>query len=254
MGAAKGNWWRLKNSLWIILGFVMFLNWTAFIYIGVKAKSRRWFILGWVYFAFVALPFFKTSDFFVSIYLLSWMICLVHAFVVKGKFLNKLEQLNDPSEHKKPEIDAAKAEEINPFAAEAVMISDGFQKVQELKKLSEQIKEQKLKAKLTGIISQGNKILRELEQSPVEVRKAKQFLNYYLDTTLNIVTKYIKLNSQQAANEEFIHVLNQFDKALDSIKIAFEKQMEMLLEDDLFDLAADISVLDKLVKSDVNSH
>ena len=41
--------WGLINSWWLILPFTIYLNWLAFLYVGVTAKHRKWILYGVLY-------------------------------------------------------------------------------------------------------------------------------------------------------------------------------------------------------------
>ena len=48
---AKGRDWEFLHSLWIGWTFTLGLfNWIAFIYIGIRAKQRKWILWGVLYF------------------------------------------------------------------------------------------------------------------------------------------------------------------------------------------------------------
>lgn len=105
--------WELLHSLWIILTFTYFTNWLAFIYVGLRTRNRRWSLYGVIY----LLPFI-ISQFVVGLYdnsavtvgkeviisnpvtdvmgyifMIAWLISIVHAFYIRKEYLLRLESV-----------------------------------------------------------------------------------------------------------------------------------------------------------------
>jgi hypothetical protein len=88
----KGAAWKVIQSWWILLTFTPFINWMAFLYIGFRAQRRRWVYWGLAYLA-AFIPFAVTSknDYFVGLYIITWLVGMVHGLVVLREFLLRLE-------------------------------------------------------------------------------------------------------------------------------------------------------------------
>lgn len=100
---AKGRRWELLHSLWIGWTFTLgFFNWIAFVYVGLRARRRQWIFWG----AFYSVPFVVgmatpvteedsgwTGSLWVSVLLITWLISIVHAFVIRKEYLLCLEAL-----------------------------------------------------------------------------------------------------------------------------------------------------------------
>ena len=83
----------------------MWLNWTAFVYAGLRARHRRWVMWGVAYLAVsatslaligVAPDEHWLQDAGALIGLFSWGVSLVHALAVRRDFLDRVEALDDP--------------------------------------------------------------------------------------------------------------------------------------------------------------
>jgi DNA uptake protein ComE-like DNA-binding protein len=109
---SKGKRWELLHSLW--LGWVIFsfglLSWAAFLYIGIRAKQRKWVLWGLAYVAVgivlaIALPD-TTTNTFVSFVV--WLIAIVHVFQARREYLVRLEVLQSsgvaPNTAQRPKI------------------------------------------------------------------------------------------------------------------------------------------------------
>lgn len=95
---------RLAASWWVALTFVPlgFLSFGAFLYTGIRARHRGWAIAGIVY-AFVLYAGFLltvsteddsvVSNVGITLVLLGWGVSLVHAFAIRGRYLERMELL-----------------------------------------------------------------------------------------------------------------------------------------------------------------
>ncbi len=105
--------WELLHSLWIILTFTYFTNWLAFIYVGLRTRNRRWSLYGVIYlFPFIISQFVvglydnsavtvgkdvvisnPATDVMGYIFMIAWLISIVHAFYIRKEYLLRLESL-----------------------------------------------------------------------------------------------------------------------------------------------------------------
>lgn len=88
----------------------MWLNWTAFVYAGARARNPRWLLWAGVYAVASAtsVAFLFVGDagdpvdtweeqFGVWFGLFSWGVSFVHALAIRGEFLERLEVMDDPA-------------------------------------------------------------------------------------------------------------------------------------------------------------
>ena len=96
---------KIVHSLWIIFTFIFFLNGIGFIYIGLKVNEIKWVISGIIYeipwilcFIFVDAPD-STFDIVAGISFLLMIISIIHAFLIRSKYLRKLESMQNRENH-----------------------------------------------------------------------------------------------------------------------------------------------------------
>ena len=128
------------------------------------------------------------------------------------------------------------------------IIKDGMKKLSEIRQQSIHIKKNVVAFKIKDICKVGVEIFDVLKKNPNDARRAKQFINYYLDATVNIVKKYVELSRRKDQTEEVRNSLSEVENTLDSIKETYEKQLANLYEDDLLDLNTEISLLKRTMK------
>lgn len=126
--------------------------------------------------------------------------------------------------------------------AHAEAVKDGKTKLGAMLKLQGQLEDGTTKKKLGELCVATKKILAELERDPDDLPRAKQFLNYYLPTTIAIVEKYQKLTASGAGStvQESMRKIND---TLGSLVLAYEKQLTMLLSNDVMDLDTELQLL-----------
>jgi hypothetical protein len=103
-----------------------FLSFGAFLYTGIKARHRPWVIAGVVYAVVLYAGFLLTvssadesvaSNVGVTLVLLGWGVSLVHAFAIRGRFLERMEML-ESGEYDRAEDRLDEREEARRLARE----------------------------------------------------------------------------------------------------------------------------------------
>ena len=127
----------------------------------------------------------------------------------------------------------------------ATTMKEGNEKIRILGEYAQKIKDPTVSARIYRIIEIIKKIFENFKKDPKDIRSARQFLSYYLDTCIKIVRKYIDLSSQNVSSPEIAATLTRAENMLDSIEKAFEKQQARLLRDDVMDLDVEIETLER---------
>ena len=69
-----------------------------------------------------------------------------------------------------------------------------------------------------------------------------------MDSTLKIVDKYIDLSARGIKSADLVQSLAKVEELLDTIYHAFEKQLEILVKDDVMDLDTELKLLESTIK------
>jgi 5-bromo-4-chloroindolyl phosphate hydrolysis protein len=135
----------------------------------------------------------------------------------------------------------------NPVTTEDLnrTLRDGDEKIQLLQSYSTKLTDPKVREKLTDITEIVRDIYGNFKRDPKNIKYARQFLSYYLDTTIKIVKKYSDLAAQDIDTPEIRETLTRAENMLATIERAFEKQKAKLLTDDVMDLDVEIEMLEK---------
>lgn len=113
-----------------------------------------------------------------------------------------------------------------------------------IEQASRDIGQPELEARLRRIVELASAILTRLEQDPRNLRRARKFLNVYLDGVKSVVEGYAKTHGQVVAPE----LDTRFRHALITVEDAFREQQQTLLDRDVDDLDVQIEVLTQQLK------
>jgi len=108
-----------------------------------------------------------------------------------------------------------------------------------IEQASRDISQRELDERLRRIAALAREILRRLEEDPRDLRRARKFLNVYLDGVQHVVEGYAKTHGRAATPE----LDARFRHALVTVEDAFREQQQVLLERDIEDLDVQIEVL-----------
>jgi hypothetical protein len=96
-----------------------------------------------------------------------------------------------------------------------------------------------LRQKLRDVVAAASKVLRLIEDDPRDLRRARKFLNVYLDGAKTVSENFADTSAKAPAPE----LEAKFRAVLDDLQKTCEEQYAKLLENDTLDLDAQIEVL-----------
>ena len=192
------------------------------------------------------------------------ILSLVAYGVLKIFFPDKVEQ-----EEKTPAPDAAKKEQKQqppqtppqPEESEKsrsttgnaeldAILKQGAQSVAEIQSLNDEIPDFKLSAQIKQIEILTEKIFAYVSEHPQDVRQIRQFLNYYLPTTIKLLKQYVVLQDQGMRMGNIDDGMKKIEDMLDKIIVAFQRQLDSLFESSVVDITADIQVMEQMMQSE----
>jgi hypothetical protein len=130
----------------------------------------------------------------------------------------------------------------------AAALAEGRRKLGEIKAAGARIEAPKAKETVVAISATIEKILAEIKRDPDDLKRARQFLSYYLDATITILQKYLSLSAQNLPDEEIRASLARAESVLGTLDAAYSKQLAHLLTNDVMDLDAELSLLEKTIR------
>jgi hypothetical protein len=249
-------WWR--HSLWIAWTFTAgFFNWLGFVYVGVRARHAAWVLEGFAYLTPLLLtiaswgtPLFRG---FVILQLVTSAASVAHALYVRP--LYRAIMFGDaprralPAPPQPPSLTAAIERPALPRGldeAAAGQLGAAHAQVENILRAADGIGKREVRDKVVRLCRTADEILDELGQKPRKLSAARSFLTYYLDAAARIVQGYASLCAR-ASGTEVNRALRRAEDSLDSVQQAFDRQLAAVLEDRVFDLEAEIELLERTV-------
>ena len=117
-----------------------------------------------------------------------------------------------------------------------------------IEKAAQTANDEAIRAGAGKLEATGSAIIAYLEKNPAMVSNARRFLDYYLDTGVAILNKYMDLCKNNAPEAELSKITEQTRQAVDVLNKAFELQYTKLLEGEVMDIEGDIELLKKTLK------
>lgn len=145
---------------------------------------------------------------------------------------------------------------IGGIDVEKIQGGEGLQKLLEearkdLKQISRAAREiTNIKAKedAEALETGGRRILSYLEENPEKISMARRFFTYYLDTAAGLLERYTQLQETGLRTPEVTEALRKTAGTFPVLNEVFEKQFTRLMEGELMDVEAEISLLENTLK------
>ncbi len=128
-------------------------------------------------------------------------------------------------------------------------IKQGRAATARIRQLNERIPGEKLTATLTGIAQTSARILARLEEDQSLLGRCRQFLDYYLPTTVKLLEQYVRLQDQGQRSGNIDAAMDRIETMLDKIRDAFSRQLDSLFESEMVDVTAEIAVMEQLLQN-----
>ena len=140
----------------------------------------------------------------------------------------------------------AKAEQEQP--AQAAPAPEGYAAIlAQIRDLNDRIADEHLSAQMDRMEQVAGRIFRLIEEDENKRAAAGTFLSYYLPTTLKLLRSYDELSRQGVSGQNITGTMEKVEGMMDTIVLAFEKQLDGLFGDQAMDISTDITVLDNMM-------
>lgn len=150
-----------------------------------------------------------------------------------------------PETEPKPEPEPEPKPARNP-ELEAVL-RRGRESVRRIQELNDAIPDYRMSAKLKQIEILTSSILSQVEKKPDKLRAVRQFMDYYLPTTIKLLEQYVSLQEVGLPGENITTGMERIEAMLDKVIVAFQKQLDGLFARDVVDITADIQVMEQMM-------
>lgn len=148
---------------------------------------------------------------------------------------------------KRPPIEISETSGLDQAGIDRV-IKEGQAKVDRLHELAKATAGAESKEKVERLAGIAREIIDDLKEQPGDIKRARQFLNYYLDTTIRILERYTDISNKNVKSSEAAASLRKVESMLDGVQAVFEKQLAGLMQDDILDLDTELTLLQNTLK------
>ena len=160
------------------------------------------------------------------------------------------EQPQPKQAEKKPEPQPEpEPEEKLPPELQSV-IYQGKRAIADIRRLNDEIPDERISAQIDLIERLTAQIFDCVRKNPKKLSQLRQFLNYYLPTTIKLMEQYVTLQNQSLKTENITEGMQKIEDLLDKVIIAFQRQLDALFEADVVDITADIRVMEQMMASE----
>jgi len=139
-----------------------------------------------------------------------------------------------------------KLKDFGDISSELVLqtLTETRAKIDTIKKEANQIEDRPLYNKIDAAIQKSNTILDALVDDPKDIRVARKFLVVYLDGVADVVGSYNAVEEEHINQETRTRLL----ELMDDVEKRFQKELERLKANNLFDLDVNIDTLKEQIK------
>lgn len=129
------------------------------------------------------------------------------------------------------------------------MMEEGERAIAKIRALNDAIADETLSRRIDELEDLTNRIFESVQRDPSKLPQIRRFMNYYLPTTLKLLEQYSVLQHQNLAQGNVADALKKIEGMMQTIVLAFSKQLDTLYQKDVMDITAEIQVLEQMMKS-----
>lgn len=146
---------------------------------------------------------------------------------------------------KKPEEPPVKKSSGN--AEVDKVVEEGTDYLRRLRKADENIEDEEISDAIVRMEEISFRIFAYICDNPKKVGQIRKFMNYYLPTTLKLLESYDRMSRQDVEGENITQSMEEIERIMHTIVLAFEKQLDALFQDEAMDISTDITVLEGMM-------
>ena len=129
-------------------------------------------------------------------------------------------------------------------------LAEGDEKVRGLEAQLTHVKDESVASPVRRIVTGANAIYSDIRKEPKNIKQARKFITYYMDTAGYLVSRYIEISQDKSYVENGDALIQKVAGTLNNLADAFVKMKSKLMQNDLFELETEIKVLEQTIKSE----
>lgn len=129
-------------------------------------------------------------------------------------------------------------------------IEEGRAQLDRLKSYNDLLPDPAISEKLDRMVRAGSTIFTALEENPQRASEVRRFMNYFLPTAERLVASYVSFHQSPVKGENVLSAMKSVEKSLGMAADAFEKQCDSLYRNESYNIEAEVSVMETLLKGE----
>jgi len=130
------------------------------------------------------------------------------------------------------------------------LVEKGQEMLAQIRKENDLIPDAELSMQMNQLENVANRIFHTVAEQPAKAPQIRRFMDYYLPTTLKMLSGYRKMDERQLNGKSAQDTRAQVREAMDTVLKAFDKQLDALYQDDMLDISTDIDVMETMLRQD----
>lgn len=123
------------------------------------------------------------------------------------------------------------------------LLTNAMDYVGQLNELSLAITSPKMTAPVGELLNISRQIFIFVEKHPEKIRQIRQFMNYYLPTTIKLLTSYNDFSRQTSKGDNVKEAITKIEDSMEGIVETFKRELDNLYRDKATDISVDIDVM-----------
>jgi len=119
--------------------------------------------------------------------------------------------------------------------------------LEELQRLDRAITNPQIDATVQRMVGTAREILSYVGEHPEKLRQIRQFLGYYLPTTVKLLDTYDDFSRQEVKGDNIRQSMVKIEGMMTDIDMAFQKELDNLYLDKAIDISTDIDVMQAML-------
>ena len=130
------------------------------------------------------------------------------------------------------------------------LVEKGQEMLAEIRKENDLIPDAQLTDQMNQLDKVSNQIFHTVAEHPEKAPQIRRFMDYYLPTTLKMLTGYRKMDEREVKGANANETRAQIRDAMNTVLKAFDKQLDALYQDEMLDISTDIDVMETMLRQD----
>lgn len=183
-------------------------------------------------------------------YIMAALASLVAYYAGKMIFPDRGYEVQDTAQAQ-PTAQTAPKQEAKPKSTGNpeidALLDERAKAVSEMRRLNASIKDAKISAQISHLEATTGKIIDAVVEKPSKLPQIRKFMNYYLPTTLKLLNAYDRMDSTGVSGANIDGTKGKIGDMLDTVCVAFSRQLDALYGEEALDISADIKVMEQML-------